>query len=309
MPIPRVLLTIDVEDWFQVENFKQSVPFSSWSSRESRVEENTHRLLDLFDSIETGSLSQSSVPSHEPSATSDELDGECHPKATFFILGWLAERCPQLVREIHSRGHEVASHGLYHNLPGECSIADYETDLLDSRKLLEDTIGGGVYGYRTPSFAIDDDILKTIEDCGYLYDSSYNSFDAHGRYGRLSRTGREKKGIALQISPEFHELPVSNMDVMNHVLPWGGGGYFRLMPFFLFRLGVASILKQDDAYLFYMHPWEIDPDQPRVHGAPLSYRFRHYVNLKSTYRKLAKLVNSFKHCRFTTCHQYLNSIV
>lgn len=238
-----------------------------------------------------------------------ESDDECHPKATFFILGWLAERCPELVREIYSRGHEVASHGLYHNLPGECSPADYETDLIDSRKLLEDIIGDGVYGYRAPSFAIDDGILKTIGDCGYVYDSSYNSFGAHGRYGRLNRTGIEKKGIALQISPEFYELPVSNKNIMNHVLPWGGGGYFRLMPFSLFRLGVASILKQEEAYLFYMHPWEIDPDQPRVHDAPLSYRFRHYVNLKSTYSKLMKLIDGFKHCRFITCHEYLQSIV
>ena len=308
MPKSSILLTIDVEDWFQVENFKQSIPFSSWSSHEFRVEENTRRLLDLFDSTDLEPFSQSSVYSHELSAASDDPDNHGHPRATFFTLGWLAERCPQLVREIHSRGHEVASHGLYHNLPGECSPADYKTDLADSRKLLEDIIGDKVYGYRAPSFAINDDVLKTIEDSGYVYDSSYNSFGSHGRYGHLNKTGRGKRGIALQISSEFCELPVSNMNVMNRVLPWGGGGYFRLMPFLLFRLGVSSILKQEDAYLFYMHPWEIDPDQPRVHDAPLSYRFRHYVNLRSTYSKLTKLMNDFNHCRFITCRQYLSDV-
>jgi len=312
---PSILLTVDVEDWFQVENLKQSIPFSAWSSHEYRVEKNTHRLLDLLDSIDLDAIAQCSTSDHGPPAAASEppksafrASATGHPHATFFVLGWLAQRCPQLIREIHTRQHEIASHGLYHSLPNECSLSDFRTDLADSRKVLEDTTGDTVHGYRTPSFAIDNRILTEIENCGYSYDSSYNSFGAHGRYGRLNGTWGEKRGIALQISPGFHELPVSNLNAMNHVLPWGGGGYFRLMPLPLFRLGVAAMLKEEGAYLFYMHPWEIDPDQPRVSDAPLLYKLRHYVNLRSTYPKLARLISSFSHCRFITCRQYLDEM-
>jgi polysaccharide deacetylase family protein (PEP-CTERM system associated) len=176
------LLTIDVEDWFQVENFKKYIPFSSWSSYELRVEKNTHRILDLLDSA-----------SFKFQVSSLKIS------ATFFVLGWLAERLPHLVREIHSRGHEVASHGYCHNLCNEQSHEDLKADLCDSKSLLEDIIGNQVYGYRAPSFAINNDILKIIEDCGYLYDSSYNSFSMHGRYGQVSLSRNGTTGIAFRI--------------------------------------------------------------------------------------------------------------
>ena len=188
-----ILLTIDVEDWFQVENFKQCIHFSSWSSCELRVERNTHRILDLLDSV---SVSRSSRPSN----SANPLD-PTHPTATFFILGWIAERLPHLVREIHDRGHEIASHGCNHTLCTECSSNDLKKDLIYSKKLLEDIIGHRVYGYRAPSFAINNDILEIVRDCGYLYDSSYNSFSLHGRYGKLSMNGYQKKRDCLANQP------------------------------------------------------------------------------------------------------------
>ena len=300
----QLLLTIDVEDWFQVENFKQWIPFSSWSSHELRVEKNTHRLLDLFDSIEfcNSKKADSSTNSkkidhmteaqrqrrldvsqfHQETGKKEEslpreirrpfnrgsqsciscLKKRETPKATFFILGWIAQRLPHLVREIHARGHEVASHGYNHNLCTQCSTEELRKDLKDSKKLLEDIIGDPVYGYRSPSFSIDDETLKTIKDCGYLYDSSFNSFGMHGRYGEMDLPKNGKNGIATNISNTFYELPISNLRLGKHVLPWGGGGYFRLIPLPLFKLGVQWILEKEKAYLLYLHSWELDPDQP-----------------------------------------------
>ncbi len=272
-----ILITIDVEDWFQVENFKEWIPFSSWASREMRVEKNTRALLDLLD----------------------------FRHATFFILGWLAERLPGLVREIHSRGHEVASHGYNHHLCNWQSRSDLTNDLSDSKKRLEDIIGVAVSGYRAPSFSIDNDILKIIESCGYRYDSSFNSFGMHERYGKADLSQFERKGIAVRLSENFYELPVSNVKLGNRILPWGGGGYFRLIPFPIFRAGVRQILKSDGAYLFYMHPWEIDPDQPRVNEASWSYKFRHYTNLKKTRAKLSAVFETFKEARFVSCKEFL----
>jgi len=338
----NLLLTIDVEDWFQVENFKRYIPFSSWSYHDLRVEKNIYRLLDLLDSMETKGSSQltvhfsqaegcqenfnqSSAISYEQDYHSKSTDGRQtiakrqHNRihCTFFVLGWIAERLPYLIREIHSRGHEVASHGYSHNLCYDCSNDDLKKDLSDSKKLLEDITGFPVYGYRAPSFSINDNMLKVVEECGYLYDSSYNSFGMHGRYGRLDLSNFRKYGIAVRISNTFYELPISNLrfsflnpilSIQNFVLPWGGGGYFRLIPLLIFKKGVASILKQDNAYVFYMHPWEIDPEQPRVNEAPMSFKFRHYFNLKNCQSKLSGLIKFFKNYHFLTCHEYISSL-
>ena len=393
-----ILLTIDVEDWFQVENFKPWIPFSSWSSHELRVEKNTLLLLDLLDSQQSAVSSQQSTSTNSTNLTNltnptnpnnptnpsyslrrrriehcqfhPRLPPACHrhagrattmpvhiamagrspgtggqeetdktiksnrsrkscltknsPKATFFVLGWIAERLPHLVREIHTRGHEVASHGYYHNLCNKCSSKDLRADLIKSKKVLEDIIGAPVVGYRAPSFSIDKDILKIIKDCGYLYDSSYNSFSMHGRYGRVDLSQNGTRGIALQISKTQHptsshyqssivnhqssilyELPISNLKLGNRIFPLGGGGYFRLIPFSLFKKGVQSILKKENACLFYMHPWEIDPDQPKVNEASKFYKFRHYVNLSKTHSKLSNFLESFNQCHFVTCCEYL----
>ncbi len=280
-----ILLTFDVEDWFQVENFKEYIPYSSWDARELRVEKNTTEILDLLDSI--------NVP----------------VKATFFVLGWIAERVPDLIQEISRRGHEVASHGFAHHLCYNQSPDELRLDLIKSKDLLENIIGQEVTGYRAPSFSITDDVLTLVRQAGYRYDSSYNSYEGHGRYGALTLPETESQGQQLYtMAPSFFEIPVSNLRLGNKIIPWGGGGYFRLLPAFLHQLGVKQILKQTGCYTFYMHPWEIDPDQPRVKEAKSFFRFRHYVNIKRAKKKLEKFALSNQHCSFQTCDEFIRKI-
>jgi len=340
-----ILLTFDVEDWFQVENFKKCIPFSSWPKCELRVEKNVHRILDLLDSIKLSNSTDSKNVSREapacgrqasrrwskptnpsnpmnptnpsnptnptnPSNPTNPMNSinpsnSINPKATFFILGWLAERLPHLVREIQARGHEVASHGYDHVLCREQSAEDLKNDLLKSKKLLEDITGAPIYGYRAPGFSVNRNILSLIEGEGYLYDSSFNSFRLNKRYGQIELNGNNGNGILHKISDSFYEFPITNLKIGKQILPWGGGGYFRLIPSFLFRYGVQSILKNQGAYLFYLHPWEIDSGQPRVTGVPVPYRFRHYINISKTLDKLAHLLEKLKNCQFQACYQYL----
>jgi polysaccharide deacetylase family protein (PEP-CTERM system associated) len=295
--VNSILLTFDVEDWFQVENFKQCIPFSSWSNRQLRVEKNTHRLLDLLDSVEVAGPADN----RKSGCVADGMN----PRATFFILGWIAERLSHLVREINARGHEVASHGFNHTLCNHESPHALKRDLADSRKLLEDIIGRPVYGYRAPSFSVSAEILEVIEESGYLYDSSLNTFRMNRRYGRVDLSQKTRQGIALKFSDTFYELPISNVTVGRYALPMGGGAYFRLIPFSLFQFGVESILRRQKAYLFYLHPWEIDPEQPKVKDASLFHRFRHYTNLKTTASRLSELIQTHRSASFATCHQYL----
>jgi peptidoglycan-N-acetylglucosamine deacetylase len=308
---PSFIISIDVEDWFQVENFKSQIHYDSWGKYELRVERNTHRLLDLLDTtrLKTAS-SRGAIHSNNNNGQTYRLS------ATFFFLGWLAERLPHLVKEIQARGHEIASHGYTHELCSNLSINHLRSDLLRSKQLLEDLTGTQVYGYRAPSFSIDNIILKLVEDCGYTYDASYNSFASHGRYGKLHTSAFQHKGIAYRISNTFYELPVSNWHLLSNPakknghnsLPWGGGGYFRLIPSWIFQRGIRSIIQKQGAYHFYMHPWEIDPRQPRVHGLPRSYKFRHYINLQKTEAKLKKLITSFSQYHFFTCYDYLRTL-
>ena len=274
-----ILITIDVEDWFQVENFKPFIHFNDWSCKDLRVEENTNYLLNFF--------AKSKV------------------KATFFVLGWLAKRVPHLVRKIHRYGHEVASHGYYHELCSLQTTKNLKKELTNSKKLLEDIIGLPIYGYRAPSFSINKDALKVIEECGFLYDSSFNSFKGNKRYGNLELIGNNKKGIVFNISDNLYELPISNLKFINSILPWGGGGYFRLIPLSLFKMGVHHILEKEHAYLFYLHPWEIDLRQPIVKEASRIFKFRHYIHLNKTCSKLSSFIDTFRRCHFITCQQYI----
>lgn len=277
------LFTIDVEDWFQVENFKPWIPFSSWELKELRVEFNIHRILDLFDSIELASS----------------------PKATFFVLGWVAKRLPKLIQEIHLRGHEIASHGYNHFLCSTQRKSVLRKDLQDSKELLEDIIGDPIYGYRAPSFSISDNIINIVKEAGYIYDSSYNSAGWNKHYGKMEFAQKDRNRMIIEVGDGFYELPISNYKILKWHIPLGGGGYFRLWPQIFFRNGVKSILSKDHVYLFYIHPWEIDPEQPRVHKAFWQYKFRHYLKLHKTEQKLIKLMQSFSECKFLTCIDYL----
>jgi len=277
-----ILMTVDVEEWFQVENLRPVFPPNTWDRCESRVEGSTRLLLDLFD--------------------------EYHVVATFFVLGWVAERHPGLVREIHERGHEVASHGYGHMLCGELSRTKLREDLYGSKALLEDICGEPVHGYRAPNFSINAELVDLLVESGYMYDSSYNSFAAHGRYGRLEGTWRCLRNGCMVAENGLIEISISNLTLGRSVIPWGGGGYFRLYPFPLFHLGVKSIIKNRDYYLFYCHPWEFDPDQPRVKGISLGRRFRHYNNLGKTSARLSGLLDAVgKRHRFATCKKYIGN--
>jgi polysaccharide deacetylase family protein (PEP-CTERM system associated) len=329
------LLTFDVEDWFQVENFKSCIPFSAWGSCELRVEKNVNRILDLLDSItlepqvascksqvdpHPGSNALSYSRSHEglssPSLSATSCEGRAinhelsanHPQATFFILGWIAERLPHLVREIHRRGHEIASHGYNHQLCHLCSDQELREDLVKSKKLLEDLVGVSIRGYRAPSFSVNTNLLKILEAIGYIYDSSFNSFEGNSRYGKISLKQNGDKEVASTITNNFYELPISNLTVGSKVFPMGGGGYFRLIPFPLFSEAVKAILHRQKTYVFYLHPWEIDPEQPRVKGVSKQFRFRHYHNLKKTEERLFNLIRTFKDCHFITCGEYISRI-
>jgi polysaccharide deacetylase family protein (PEP-CTERM system associated) len=331
----NILLTIDVEDWFQVENLRPWIPFRTWDSRELRVERNTHALLDLFDDIRlearTSKLDAETCRSLESdldftptgAAPLAPLSSNLRPAAvkkmrcTFFTLGWLAERLPQMVREIAARGHEVACHGYSHQMCNRLSQADLRNELSDSKRLLEDITGAEVAGFRAPNFSIDNRVLAAVRECGYRYDSSYNSFSLHGRYGKITLNGGPKAGIAYKLMDHFFELPVSNLPIFRHsetsgignfshlYLPWSGGAYFRLMPLSIFERGIRFILKSCGAYAFYMHPWEVDPGQPKVRQASFAPRFKHYTNLWKTEDKLRKMIDIFSDCRFIGCRQYI----
>lgn len=278
------LLTFDIEDWFQVENLRRVYPHSVWDRQAWRVEASTHGLLDLLDDA-TGHMG-------------------APLRATFFVLGSVAEKFPGLVLEIRDRGHEVASHGYWHRLCCQEDLSVLREDLLRSKRLLEDILGSRVHGYRAPSFSISDSVLKAIHEAGYRYDSSLNSFSMNSRYGTVSLNGH-RRGVSWEILPGFYEIPVSNLRFFGQILPWAGGGYFRFLPFSLFSLGVGKILHRDGAYVFYMHPWECDPDQPRVSGIGAMRRFRHYCNLSRTVGRLQELIKTYAQCRFLSCSEYL----
>lgn len=278
---PAILLTFDVEDWFQVENLKSRIPVSTWHQRELRVEKNTRLILDLLDGV---------APA---------------PKATFFVLGWVADKCPDLVKEIACRGHEVASHGHGHQMCTQMDPKALAQDLEKSKKQLEDLAGAPISGYRAPSFSITTQALDLVRQAGYRYDASYNSFSGHGRYGILDLSGWKKQHNCFRLSPGFYEVPVSNLHVKGRVWPLGGGGYFRLMPFPFFKAGMHQVLKKENAFVFYAHPWEFDPDQPRVQGVPKWLAFRHYTGLSRTAAKLKALITAFNRSRFPTITGFL----
>jgi polysaccharide deacetylase family protein (PEP-CTERM system associated) len=280
--VASILITVDVEDWFQVENLRSHFPPERWDSCELRVERNTHTVLDLLDRFKV--------------------------RATFFVLGWIAHCCPGLVREIHARGHEVASHGYNHRLCSELSGPDLREDLYRSKALLQDIIGHPVHGYRSPSFSITKNLVDLLVELGYFYDSSYNNFSLHNRYGNLNGTWKQNPTGKLVSANGLLEIPVSNMTVFGKVLPWGGGGYFRLLPSALFRRGVKSILDKQDHYVFYCHPWEFDADQPRVTGMRSDLSFRHYVNIDKNSGKLQAFLSAFSSNQFLSCSDYLNTI-
>jgi polysaccharide deacetylase family protein (PEP-CTERM system associated) len=266
---PLNAFTVDVEDYYHVTAFERSISRSDWEGYDSRVTDNTLRILDLLDRHDT--------------------------KATFFVLGWIAQRRPELIREIHRRGHEIGSHGYWHRLIYEQSPEEFRKDLQLSRDLLRDAIGGPILAYRAPSFSITKRsmwALDILAEEGFQMDSSVYPIH-HDRYG-IPGARPEIHTIETRSGPilEF-PMSIAKLGWMN--MPVGGGGYLRLYPLKLTLHWLSRINRVDQrSFICYVHPWELDPGQPRLRAASAISRARHYVNLSSTEKKLDVLLKTYR---------------
>lgn len=268
MAMIRNALTVDVEDYFQVSAFSENINYSDWDNYPLRVEDNTRALLELFDQHKV--------------------------TATFFVLGWVAERTPGLVREIAACGHEVACHGFSHQLVYNQSPQVFREETLRSKQLLEDIIQQPVYGYRAASYSITERsrwALDIIAEAGFIYDSSIFPV-RHDRYG-MPGTPEAPYILESPAGRSITEFPLATARVFGYRLPVAGGGYFRLYPYLVTRLGLSQINAQQRPFIFYLHPWEIDPGQPRIAARWFS-RFRHYNNLDKCQSRLHKLLGDFQ---------------
>ncbi|MCU0804987.1 MAG: DUF3473 domain-containing protein [Burkholderiales bacterium] len=258
--------TIDVEDYFQVSALAPYIPRDQWDETPCRVERNVDRILQLLD--------------------------EAGAKATFFTLGWIAERYPQLVRRVADHGHEVASHGYQHERASELDRGAFLADIQLAKAVLEDVAGTAVNGYRAPSFSINganDWAFDCLAEAGYRYSSSIYPI-RHDHYGMP-----DAPRFPYQSRERLLEVPITTMRLLNRNWPAGGGGYFRLMPYAMSKWLIRRVNETDgQPAIFYFHPWELDPEQPRVPGIDAKTRFRHYVNLHRTEDRLRQLLRDFR---------------
>lgn len=261
------ILSVDVEEWFHLLELDSTPKHSEWNKLESRIEKNFHTLLDLFD--------------------------EKGAKATFFCLGWVAERYPHLLREADQRGHEIASHGNNHQLIYTQTREEFYADIKTAKNKIEDSLGKEIKGYRAPGFSV---VASTpwayeeIAHAGYAYDSSL--FPAKRGHGGLA--GGEKKPHRISTSQgEIVEFPISVADLLGQEICFFGGGYLRLFPYFLIKRMAKKVNEEGRPVVFYVHPREIDPEHPRIPMGP-GRRFKSYINLKTTLPKLSSLAESFK---------------
>ncbi|WP_250658256.1 XrtA system polysaccharide deacetylase [Alkalimarinus coralli] len=269
-------LTIDVEDYFHVAALAESIPTSKWDSLECRAENNTDKLLELFASNTVN--------------------------ATFFTLGWVAERYPNIVKKIAAAGHEVASHGYSHQLIYNQTPEVFKEETYKSKVILEDIIQKDVIGYRAASYSITNKskwALDTLCELGFRYDSSIFPVK-HDLYG-IPGSPRWPYKLETEHGNSIVEFPISTFNIANYKLPIAGGGYFRLFPYWFTKLGLGSINRVNEPFVFYLHPWEVDPEQPKVQASWFSM-FRHYNNLDKCYSRLEQLLNDFE---FTTVEDVL----
>jgi polysaccharide deacetylase family protein (PEP-CTERM system associated) len=258
-------LTVDVEDYFQVSALAPHIARHDWDHIPCRVEANVQRLLALFDAKGA--------------------------QATFFTLGWVAERYPQLVRAIVQAGHELASHGYGHQRASDQSREEFLHDVTHAKALLEDIAGVPVRGYRAPSFSIgaaNQWAFDCLAAAGYRYSSSVYPVQ-HDHYGMP-----EASRFPFQVREGLTEIPITTVQMLGRNLPAGGGGYFRLLPYALSRWMMAKVNREDgQPALFYFHPWEVDPGQPRPEGLGAKARFRHYINIDRMERRIESLARDF----------------
>ena len=265
-------MSFDIEDYFQVSNFESLVSFEDWGGYESRVERNTDKILEVL------------------------ADHDSH--ATFFVLGWVAEKFPRLVDKIATAGHELATHGDRHQLVYRLTPEEFRQDLRRSIDLIEQAGGQQVLGFRAPSFSITSEnpwALDVLQEEGLKYDSSIYPIRHH-------RYGMPRAPLAPhEIRPGFIEFPMATSRWAGMRFPVAGGGYFRIFPYFFIRWGLKRINKEGRPFVFYLHPWEFDPDQPRL-NASLQARFRHYRHLDRTEPRLRSLMKEFE---FSTVRRIL----
>ncbi len=271
-PFPAIgAMTVDVEDYFQVQAFADIVPYESWGNFESRVEKNTEKILQLF--------------------------SDAGIKGTFFTLGWIGERHPRLVRQIVAEGHELASHGYRHVRADLQTQAQFREDVSRTKRILEDTSGVGISGYRAATFSIGSrnswafDILDNV---GYVYSSSTHPIK-HDLYGE--GTGARSAFSATR-SGRLKEIPITTARLFGRNLPFAGGGYFRLLPYSVSRIAMRHVIRHDRRpVVFYLHPWELDYEQPRFANARIKSKLRHYMNLAATETRLKRLLREFSWTR------------
>ena len=273
-------MTVDVEDYYHVAAFSDVISPDEWDNYESRVENNTQVLLDMF--------------------------SKYNVKATFFILGCVAEKHPELVRRIAKLGHEIACHGYSHQLIYNQDKETFIKETIKAKNILENIIQADVLGYRAASYSITKKSLWALDilaECGFIYDSSIFPV-YHDRYGIPDAEDKPHE-LTTPSGHKLIEFPIATKSYLGHHLPVGGGGYFRIYPYSFSRMALRSINnKQSQPFIFYLHPWEVDPDQPRIPAKLLS-RFRHYNNLKKCKPRLTRLLNDFE---FSTAKNVLSNL-
>jgi len=267
-------ISIDLEEWFTVYNFSKIIDRSTWESLDQRAEKSVRRLLDIFFKHDV--------------------------KATFFVLGWVAERNPTLIGDIADAGHEIATHGYGHELVKEIGPERFRADLEHSLNAIKKATHHEVIGYRAPSFSVHPELdwfFETLHEFGIKYDSSLFPVQFHPDYANS-----DVPLDPYKINENITEFPMTCIPLLGKNIPCSGGGYFRLLPYQWFKWGIGKINREGRTAIFYLHPWEIDPDQPRVTNLPLSKKIRHYTNLSKCEARLEQLLTDFK---FGTVRQVL----
>lgn len=276
----RNAMTVDVEDYFHVEAFAGHIQRDTWSKREARVVSNTHRLLDIFEQYQV--------------------------RGTFFVLGWVAQHFPQLVKDIASRHHEVACHGFSHRLVYRQTQQEFREETGQAKAILEDLTGASVLGYRAASYSIVNESLWALDilsELGFSYDSSVFPV-RHDKYG-IPGARQEPYAHETACGGSIVEFPLTTKELFGYRLPVAGGGYFRLFPYAVTRAAFHSINRRESRpFIFYLHPWEIDPKQPRINAGWLS-RFRHYNNLDKCESRLRRLLGEFE---FTSAMNVISNL-
>jgi polysaccharide deacetylase family protein (PEP-CTERM system associated) len=272
-------LSVDVEDYFQVQALAEAIDRATWPAREPRIEQSTARILDLL--------------------------AEADARATFFVLGWIAERFPALVRRIVAAGHELGCHGYAHVRVDRQTPEDFRRDVRKAKAILEDCTGVCVQGYRAATFSMGSRTpwaFPVLEEEGYAYSSSIYPV----RHDYYANAGAPRFAYRPDGTRALWEFPISTLRIAGQNVPCGGGGYFRLYPYALSRLALTRINESGlQPAVFYVHPWELDPGQPRLPGLPLKTRLRHYLNLSKTAQRLGRLLQDFRWDRIDAVFAHL----